>query len=126
MKKQCAMPCILVVVILLLSVIPVGAATFAPYASGQFTFDAEAGKLSRSNNSFSLEKGVEVNISGVYMPNSANLNVGILDSSTGVFYSQRATDGKIDVTITVLKRGDYYLAFRNNSDDIVSITGYIS
>lgn len=126
MKKRRILSCFLAAVILLLSVVSVSAAPFAPYSVGRFSLEADAETLVRSNNTFELEKGAEVKISGVFTPTSAELNVGILDSSTGTFYSQRATDGKIDVTITVLKRGDYYLAVRNNSDDIVSITGFIS
>ena len=126
MKKRRLLSCFLAAMVLLLSVVCVSAAPFAPYSVGRFTLEADAETFVSSNNTFALEKGAEVKISGVFTPTSAKLNVGILDSSTGVFYSQLAIDGKIDVTITALKRGDYYLAFRNNSDDVVSITGFIS
>ena len=126
MKKRRILSCFLATAILLLSAVSVSATFVSPYATGKFSLDAEGGTFTRSNNTFSLEKGEEVSISGVFTPKSANLKIGILDSSTGVFYSQSATDGDIDVTMTVLKRGYYYLAVRNNSDDIVSIAGFVT
>lgn len=125
MKKR-ILSYILVTVVIVICIIPVGAVSITPYATGKFTLDAEAGEFIRSNNTLALEKGEEVTISGVFTPDSAVLDVGIYNPSTNTFYSQRSTDGTINVTISVLRRGNYYLAVRNNSDDIVSITGYVT
>lgn len=115
----------MLVILLVTMLLPVSAAEVTPYASGDFSLNADAGKLVRSKSTLPLAKGEEVTIRAVYSPYPASVDIGLLDSSSGTFYYQTATDGLINATITVQKSGNYYLAVRNNSDETITLSGTV-
>lgn len=49
-----------------------------------------------------------------------------LVTSDGYFYYINVDNGNINKTIRVEERGNYMLAVRNNSDDTVSVVGYVN
>lgn len=125
MKSRKIIVGLILAALLAAMVLPISAADVMPYASGNFSLEADAGELVRSNSTMPLAKGEKVTIKAVYSPYPANVDIGILDSSSGTFYYQTATDGLIDATITVQKSGNYYLAVRNNSDETITLSGTV-
>lgn len=93
-------------------------------ASGHFSFSVKAQGTYYIANVLSLEAGDTVRINATYSPTSASIYVGLVDAN-GKFYYARPTNGQIDITIAVQKRGDYWLAVVNNSTNPVSISGYV-
>lgn len=94
-------------------------------ATGNFTLDISAGDLIKANTSLPMEAGETVTIKASYSPFSASVDYGLIDED-GTFHYLTATTGNIDKSIKISERGNYYLAFRNNSSKLVSISGYVN
>ena len=97
-------------------------------ARASVRFDADIAENSISvmkNVKFPLEANETVTISASYSPNSASMDFGLV-APDGYFYYINVNKGNINKTIRVDERGNYMLAVRNNSDDIVSVVGYVN
>lgn len=81
--------------------------------------------MKKGNTSFSLAAGEEVLIRVVYTPKSAKVDFGIV-SADGVFYYVKARSEIDEQTIIVEKDGEYAVAVRNNSEGMISISGFVS
>lgn len=99
--------------------------TYTVYASGRFNTDVPANTTVKANSSFPLETGEVVTIKASYSPFSASVDFGLI-APDGYFYSVNANDGSFDESIEVNQRGYYTLAIRNNSDNTVSVSGYVN
>ena len=77
------------------------------------------------NVKFALEANETVTINASYSPSSASMDFGLV-TSDGYFYYINVDNGNINKTIRVEERGNYMLAVRNNSDDTVSVVGYVN
>ena len=93
-------------------------------ASGHFSFSVKEQGTYYVANVLSLEVGDTVRINATYSPTSSSIYIGLVDTN-GKFYYTRATNGQVDITIEVQKRGEYRLAVVNNSTNAVSISGYV-
>lgn len=93
-------------------------------ATGHFSFSVKANGKYYIANALSLEAGDTVRITATYSPASANIYIGLVDEN-GKFYYVRPSNGQINVTLGIEKRGDYRLAVVNNSTSAVSISGNV-
>lgn len=96
-----------------------------PRAVNSFQIDIPAGEIAAADTSFSLAAGEIVTINAVYDPASASVDAGLI-APDGLFYSLPASDGQIKVSIKVNMRGKYTLAIRNNSDEDISVSGFVN
>ena len=95
-------------------------------ASANFEVDLEENSISVMRNvKFPLEAGETVTINASYSPFSASVDFGLI-APDGYFYYINVKNGSINKTIRVDERGNYMLAVRNNSDDTVSVVGYVN
>lgn len=97
---------------------------YALRATGHFNFSVKEHGTYYIANVLSLEAGDTVRINATYSPVSANIYIGLVDEN-GKFYYVRPTNGQINVTLGIEKRGDYRLAVVNNSANTVSISGNV-
>lgn len=93
-------------------------------ATSHFSFSVKASGNYYITNALSLEAGDTVRINATYSPTSANIYIGLVDQN-GKFSYITATNGQIDVTLKIDKRGNYRLTVVNNSTNTVSISGYV-
>ncbi|WP_298021668.1 hypothetical protein [uncultured Dysosmobacter sp.] len=100
-------------------------AVIAVRASGSFNMDIPAETLVSANSTFPLEAGETVTINAVYSPASAKVDFGLIGPD-GAFYYVTAFDGNAKESFRVDERGNYKLAFRNNSSRTVSVSGYVN
>ena len=95
-------------------------------ASVNFEVDLEENSISVMRNvKFPLEAGETVTTNASYSPFSASVDFGLI-APDGYFYYINVKNGSINKTIRVDERGNYMLAVRNNSDDTVSVVGYVN
>lgn len=94
-------------------------------ATGSITWDIPAGVTGKGKTSFSMEAGESITINCSYSPRSASVDFGLL-APNGRFYHMEGQNGSINQTIIVDMRGEYYLAIRNNSSNVVSVYGFIN
>lgn len=94
-------------------------------ATGSITWDIPAGAIGKGKTPFPLEVGESVTINCSYSPRSADVDFGLI-APNDRFYHIAGQNGSINQTINVDMRGEYYLAIRNNSNNIVSVYGFIN
>lgn len=94
-------------------------------ASGKFEVEVPEDTLVRASTSFPLEAGEQVTIKATYSPFYAEVDFGLI-SSDGIYHFLSVDDGSFDQTITISERGEYTLAVRNNSSEIISVSGYVN
>jgi len=95
------------------------------YAMGKFSMDVPANTAVKAKTSFPLDVGETVTIKASYAPFSASVDFGVI-APDGLFYSVNVKNGSVDWTIEVSQRGNYTLAVRNNSDEEISVSGYVN
>lgn len=98
---------------------------FSMRASGKFDMEVPGNAAVKASTSFPLEVGETVTIKASYSPFSANVDFGLI-APDGLFYSVNVTGGSVDQEIEVNQRGYYTLAVQNNSDDTISVSGYVN
>ena len=92
----------------------------------EITSNIEENSISAMKNvKFPLEANETVTINASYSPSSSSMDFGLV-TSDGYFYYINVDNGNINKTIRVEERGNYMLAVRNNSDDTVSVVGYVN
>ena len=94
-------------------------------ATGRFNMDVPANSAVKAGSSFPLEVGEVVTIKATYSPFSASVDFGLI-APDGLFYGLNTTTGSFDKAIKVNQRGNYYLAVRNNSSSLISVSGYVN
>lgn len=94
-------------------------------ATGAITWDIPAGATGKGKTSFSLEVGEGVTINCSYSPRSASVDFGLI-APNGRYYYMAGKNGSINREIIVDERGEYYLAICNNSDNLVSVYGFVN
>ena len=94
-------------------------------ATGRFSEDIPANTIVQTGAKLPLEHGEVVTIKASYSPFSADVDFGLIDPD-GLFYSVNVTDGSVDQSFQVDKRGNYAFAIRNNSSFSISVSGYIN
>lgn len=94
------------------------------FASGRFSMTVSANSTSKADTAFPLEAGETVRINASYSPDGS-MDFGLLDSDN-VFHYLNVTDGSINKTIKISKRGNYTFAIRNNTDNEISVSGYVT
>lgn len=92
---------------------------------GPFHFDVAGNTIAAADTSFPLEVQETVTIRAFYTPSFASVDFGLI-APDGFFYYVGTTGGSIDKTIRVKERGSYTFAVRNNSSDIVRVSGTIN
>ena len=93
-------------------------------ATGKFDMKVAAHSVTMADSSFPLEVGETVRINASYSPDGS-MDFGLLDSDN-VFHYLNVTKGSIDKTIKIEKRGNYTFAIRNNTDNQISVSGYVT
>ena len=94
-------------------------------AMGKFDIEVPGNTAVKADSSFPLEVGEVVTIKAVYSPFSASVDSGLL-APDGLFYGLSANNGSFDEQIEVNQRGNYTLVIRNNSDEEISVTGFVN
>ncbi len=94
-------------------------------AMGKFDIEVPGNTAVKADSSFPLEVGEVVTIKAVYSPFSASVDIGLL-APDGLFYGLSANNGSFDEQIEVNQRGNYTLVIRNNSDEEISVTGFVN
>ena len=88
------------------------------------SWNVSANALKRASTTFPMAVGETVTINCTYSPKSADVDFGLIDSNNR-FYYIGGSQGSINCTITIEKRGDYRFAVCNNSSNTVSVSGFI-
>lgn len=87
--------------------------------------DIPANTLAVSNVKFSLEVGETVTINCSYSPASESVDFGVI-APDGYFYFLNVKGGSINQSMAVSQRGDYSVAIRNNSSNVVRVVGFVN
>lgn len=132
MKKIICLLLVLVAVVSCFGVSAVAAET-VPYndnflvvrATGKFNMEVPANSTVRADSSFPLEVGEVVTIKATYTPFDASVDFGVI-APDGLFYGLNTTTGVFDEAIEVSQRGHYYFAVRNNSAEVIHVSGYVN
>ena len=88
------------------------------------TVSAHGNANANAKDSFSMEAGETVRIRGIYSPEDASMDFGLIDSA-GVFHYVNVKDGSIDQTFKISESGTYRLGIRNNSGKTVTVSGFV-
>lgn len=83
-----------------------------------------ANNILQADKSFPLAAGETVRINASYTPD-ASVDFGLIDED-GIFHFLTVTNGSIDITIRISRRGHYTLAIRNNASVDISVSGYVT
>ena len=94
-------------------------------ASGSFTVKIEGGATARAGTAFPLSARETVQIDAIFSPRNTNLDVGLLAPDGNFYYLNIDGGGDIDETIRVEEMGNYTLQIRNNSEELVIVTGFV-
>lgn len=97
---------------------------YSSRVTNYFSLSVDAQGKSYVSSSLLVEASEAVRINANYSPASVSIYVGLIDED-GQFHYASATNGKIDVTIEIEERGNYWLAVMNNSKYTVTVTGYV-
>lgn len=127
--------CVMLVLVVMVSCFGVSAvaAEVTPYddnfleerATGKFDMEVPANSAVKAASSFPLEVGEVVTIKATYSPFSASVDFGLI-APDGLFYGLNTTTGSFDKSIKVSQRGNYYFAVRNNSSEIIHVSGHVN
>lgn len=98
--------------------------TVTPRATESFSMSIPS-KTKAKGNAFSLMKGELVTIKASYIPFSASVDIGIVDSD-GMFYYINTTNGSFNETISISKTDQYMMQIRNNSAEVIEVSGHVS
>lgn len=90
----------------------------------EVTVSAHGNANANAKDSFSMEAGETVRIRGIYSPEDASMDFGLIDSA-GVFHYVNVKDGSIDQTFKISESGTYRLGIRNNSGKTVTVSGFV-
>ena len=96
-----------------------------PRATGKFDFEIPGKTMMKASSSFPMDYGETITITASYVPASASMDFGLIDSD-GTFYPVRASDGSINQTIRIDLKGTYTFAVRNNSSYEVAVSGFVN
>ena len=96
-----------------------------PRASGQFTVRIGGGETAQSDTYFPLSARETVRIDAIFSPENANLDVGLAAPDGYFYYINIDGGGDIEETIRVEEMGNYALMIQNNSDEPVTVTGFV-
>ena len=102
-----------------------GVITYAVDATGSFNMDVPANTTVKAKSSFPLEVGEVVTIKATYSPFSASVDFGLI-APDNLFYGLNTKSGSFDEAIEVTQRGNYVLAVRNNSSQIIHVSGHVN
>lgn len=94
-------------------------------ASGHLNHSIPANTCASIGGTFSLEAGETISYNCSYSPVSASMDFGYIGPD-GRFHFINSTDGSIDESIKVSRRGEYQLAVRNNESYEVSVIGTVN
>ena len=94
-------------------------------ATGKFDFEIPGKTMMKASSSFPMDYGETITITASYVPASASMDFGLIDSD-GTFYPVRASDGSINQTIRIDLKGTYTFAVRNNSSYEVAVSGFVN
>ena len=93
-------------------------------ATNKFNWNVQPDTTSKASTAFSLESGETVEINCTFSPQNADVDFGLI-APNGRFYYAAGDDGNFKMTIQVKETGEYYLAVRNNSNEIVEVMGFV-
>lgn len=86
--------------------------------------DIPAASIGTVGNPFPLKSGKTITFNCSYSPSPASVDFGVI-APDGKFYSINVKGGSINQPIRVGQSGDYSVAIRNNSSQLVRIVGFI-
>lgn len=90
----------------------------------EVTVSAHGNANANAKDSFSMEAGETVRIRGIYSPEDASMDFGLIDSA-GIFRYVNVKDGSIDHTFKISESGSYRLGVRNNSGKTITVSGFV-
>jgi hypothetical protein len=94
-------------------------------ATVTINWSISANSTTTGSTSMSMESGESITINVSYSPSSASLDVGILQPD-GSFRYVNSTSGSVNHTFSITERGVYKVRIRNNSSNLVSVTGFVN
>ncbi|MCI6257161.1 MAG: hypothetical protein MR648_11240 [Clostridiales bacterium] len=94
-------------------------------ATNRFNISAPPKKIIGADISFSMAAGESVTINASYLPKTASVDFGLVDSD-GIFHFVNVTGGSIDKTIRIKESGNYTFAVRNNSSSTIEVSGFVN
>ena len=94
-------------------------------ATNRFSVSVPAKKIIGADISFSMAAGESVTINASYLPKTASVDFGLVDSD-GIFHFVNVTGGSIDKTIRIKESGNYTFAVRNNSSSTIEVSGFVN
>ena len=97
---------------------------YAGRATRYFSMGVKANGRSIVNEELSVDVGETIRINATYSPANAEIQIGLVDED-GQFRYVRVTGGDVNITIQISEQGYYRLAVKNNSTNVVNISGYI-
>ena len=99
-------------------------AEYTTRATRYFSLGVKANGRSMVSQELSVDAGETIQINATYSPANAEIQIGIVDEN-GQFRFVRVTGGIVNITIGISERGNYRLAVKNDSENAVSISGYV-
>ena len=93
-------------------------------ATNRFEVTISGNTLMEADSSFDLSTNESVTINATYLPKTASVDFGLIDSDN-VFHYVNITGGSINKSIQVDERGEYTLAIRNNSSRAIDVSGFV-
>ena len=93
-------------------------------ATDKFVWSVKPSTVSKAATAFSLENGETVTINCTFSPRDAAVDFGMI-APNGLFYHSEGENGNFRMTIQVNETGKYYLAVRNNSNEVVEVMGFV-
>lgn len=93
-------------------------------ATNDFSTTVSAGTSKSMKTELPLASGETVSIKAYYSPESAAVDFGLI-SPDGIFHYISASNGNIDVKISIDDPGNYKFAIRNNSSQTISVSGKV-
>lgn len=94
-------------------------------ATGPINMSIPANAKLRADTSIPMEVGDVVTINASYSPRTASVDFGLVGPD-GKFHFINVRNGSINRGIQVDQRGNYTLQIRNNSENSIRVSGFVS
>lgn len=94
------------------------------WSTGSYDWTIASGRIVKGDTAFLLGQDEVVTINCTYSPRAADLDIGLI-APDGIFYYISTSGGVFNESIRVSDAGYYYLTIRNNSDNSVSVKGFV-
>ena len=94
-------------------------------ATESLTWSIGAGKTKKAATAFPMGAGETITLNFSYDPRIGPVDFGLI-AEDNKFYFISVDNGNINQTIQIDKRGNYYLAIRNRSAQMIEVVGFVN